>query len=140
MSAKLPLHLRNQIRALDKGVCAYCRSPEYLSVTAFEVDHVVPVSAGGATVLDNLCLACTTCNRNKGTHQDAFDPVSGVLVALFHPRRQNWSEHFEWNPERTEIEGLTPVGRATVGVLQMNRPQLVRLRGLWRRLGYQLEG
>lgn len=140
MSLKLPPHLRNQVRELDKGVCAYCRSPESLTVTAFEVDHIVPVSAGGATVLDNLCLACTTCNRNKGARLDVFDPATGSTVSLFHPRRESWPDHFEWNPERTEIVGLTPVGWVTIRALQMNRPQLVQLRRLWRRLGYRLPG
>ena len=140
MSPKVPPYLRSQVREIDKGVCAYCHSPEGLTVSAFEIDHILPISSGGASVLDNLCLACATCNRNKGARLDAFDPAIGMTVPLFHPRRQNWSDHFEWDVERTEIVGLTPVGRATIRVLQMNRPQLVRLRRLWRRLGRQLPG
>jgi hypothetical protein len=31
------------------------------------LDHVVPRSAGGATVLENLVLACGVCNVRKGT-------------------------------------------------------------------------
>lgn len=32
---------------------------------AHEIDHVVPESAGGPTVADNLVLACRRCNRRK---------------------------------------------------------------------------
>lgn len=31
-----------------------------------EIDHVQPEFRGGATVLDNLVLACRPCNRKKG--------------------------------------------------------------------------
>ena len=130
--------LRARVRELDQGACAYCRSPEELSVTAFEIDHIVPLSAGGANELDNLCLACTACNRLKGSRQEFIDSTTGAIAPLFHSRRQNWSDHFSWNQDRTEIVGLTPIGRVTIHALQMNRPPLVRLRRLWRRLGYQL--
>lgn len=130
--------LRAQVRELDRGVCAYCHSPEELSVTPFEIDHIVPFSAGGRTELDNLCLACASCNRLKGSRQESADPESGSSVSLFHPRRQLWIDHFEWNHDRSVIVGLTATGRATTRALQMNRPQLVRLRRLWLRLGYEL--
>lgn len=138
MSSVVSPTLRAQVRELEQGLCAYCHSPEELTVAAFEIDHIVPVSAGGSSGLDNLCLACPTCNRLKGTRQEAIDPAAEVPVSFFDARRQSWSDHFGWNLERTEILGLTPVGRATIHALQMNRPQLVRLRQLWRRLGYQL--
>lgn len=130
--------LRAQIRELDQDACAYCRSPEELSVTAFEIDHIIPVSAGGASEVDNLCLACTACNRLKGSRQEFIDPTTGAVAPLFHARRQHWSDHFRWYQDQTEIVGLTTTGQATIHALQMNRPQLVRLRRLWRRLGYRL--
>lgn len=130
--------LRAQVRELDQGACAYCRSPEELSVTAFEIDHIVPLGAGGASDLDNLCLACTACNRLKSSRQEATDPTSGTTAPLFHARHQHWPDHFRWSQDQTEIVGLPPTGRAMVHVLQMNRPQLVRLRRLWGRLGYRL--
>ncbi|HNS04045.1 MAG TPA: HNH endonuclease signature motif containing protein [Anaerolineae bacterium] len=138
MRPTLPPALRDQVRAISHGVCAYCRSLEELSVTAFEIDHIIPLSAGGASELDNLCLACTACNRLKGSRQEAIDLTTGAVSPLFHPYRHSWFDHFRWNQDQTEIVGLTPTGRATVHALQMNRPQLVRLRRLWRRLGYRL--
>ena len=54
------------------------------------------------------------------------DPVSGELVPLFHPRRDRWAEHFQFRGVR--IEGLTPVGRATVHVLAMNDARRLELR------------
>ncbi|MBR2352886.1 MAG: HNH endonuclease, partial [Clostridia bacterium] len=32
-----------------------------------EVDHIIPVSKGGKSTLDNLQTLCERCNRGKGT-------------------------------------------------------------------------
>ena len=52
--------------------CAYCGKP--LS-TSFSVDHIVPVSRGGASTIDNIALACRKCNSTKGqfTPQEYID-------------------------------------------------------------------
>jgi hypothetical protein len=123
-----PQDHRSQARNLDENRCAYCQTPEELTVTTFEIDHIVPVSAGGETALDNLCLACPACNRYKAARQSAPDPEIGQIVPLYHPRRQEWSAHFAWSKDTTQILGLTPTGQATVAALRMNRPRMVRLR------------
>jgi len=94
----------------------------------FSVEHIIPRQAGGETTLDNLALACQGCNGHKYVKTEGVGPVSGELVPLFHPRRQLWREHFAWNADFTLIIGLTPTGRATVEVLQLNREGLINLR------------
>ena len=127
----IPVALRTRVREIDNQRCAYCHTPEALTVTTFEVDHIVPVSRGGETSLDNLCLSCPSCNRHKGARQVVSDPDSGERIPLYHPRHQAWSEHFAWNDDGTRLTGLTPVGRVTIEALNLNRPQMTRLRGLW---------
>ena len=95
---------------------------------AFSVEHIKPVYSGGKTILENLALACEGCNSQKHTKVYAFDPVSGNLVPLFHPRRQRWDEHFAWNAGFSLVVGITPIGRATVDALQLNREGVVNLR------------
>ena len=48
------------------------------------------------------------------------------LTRLFNPRSDDWNSHFRLQAGR--IVGLTPVGRTTVYVLNMNRPDRVRIR------------
>ena len=122
------------IRVTCRNCCAYCRTPENLTTTTFEIEHIIPLAAGGRTEIGNLCLACPTCNRFKANLQAALDLVSGEVVPLFHPNLQRWDEHFAWNNNRSEIIGLTATGRATVELLRMNRPELVRMRKLWIKL------
>jgi hypothetical protein len=127
--------LQRQIRQRFADCCAYCRTAERLTVTTFEFEHIVPLVAGGATVFANLCLACPSCNRHKATRQTGIDPENQETVSLFHPQQQAWHDHFAWNDDSTEILGCTATGRATIAALKMNRPQLLRVRSLWVKLG-----
>ena len=57
-------------------------------------------------------------------------------VPLFHPRQQQWHEHFQWNEEGSDIIGTTATGRVTVTRLQMNRSIVVQARRLWVQAGW----
>ena len=131
MSSYIPAELREQVLTKADGRCAYCRSLEELMGVTFEIEHIIPKSAGGDTSQENLCLSCPTCNRYKGTRLTAQDPVSGNEVSLFHPLKQIWSEHFVWSDSGAQLIGLTPTGRATIEVLRMNRPVIIQLRRYW---------
>lgn len=135
MSVYVPVKLQRQIRAHFVNCCAYCHTAEVLTVVTFEFEHIIPLVSGGPTSFENLCLACPTCNRHKAHRQTAIDPDTQQIVTLFHPHRQLWSAHFAWNEDSTEIEGLTPIGRATIAALKMNRPELIRLRRMWEKMG-----
>jgi hypothetical protein len=93
-----------------------------------EVDHILARQHHGATTADNLALACFACNRRKGTNIASVDPATGKTVPLFHPRRDRWPEHFRLAGAR--IEPLTPQGRATVELLQLNSHARLRRRQL----------
>jgi hypothetical protein len=68
------------------------------------------------------------CNTNKYIYLSWTDPLTGISSLLFHPRNDEWSEHFSWSEDMTLLIGLTPKGRATIELLQMNREGLVNLR------------
>jgi hypothetical protein len=96
----------------------------------FSVEHIVPRARDGATVRENLTLACQGCNNHKYQKIVALDPVTTQLAPLYHPRRDRWATHFAWNDDFTLIIGLTPTGRATVAALYLNREGVVNLRSL----------
>jgi hypothetical protein len=60
------------LMAKFEGYCAYCgrrviRSPGTPSAPdRATIDHVVPRCRGGTSRLDNMVLACRTCNEVKG--------------------------------------------------------------------------
>ncbi|MGH1393152.1 MAG: HNH endonuclease [Trichormus sp.] len=135
MSVYISVELQRKIRAKFADCCAYCRTAEYLTVSTFEFEHILPISAGGKTSFENLCLSCPSCNRYKASRQTALDRETQQEVFLFHPQQQLWSEHFAWSEDVTEITPLTSVGRATIDALKMNRSQLIRVRKMWVKLG-----
>jgi hypothetical protein len=135
MSAYIPVELRRQVRIIFANRCAYCKTSEAITTATFEIEHIIPRSAHGDTVLGNLCLACPTCNRFKAHRQTAPDPVTPKDVPLFHPHQQTWEDHFTWSEDASEIVGVTPIGRATIVALKMNRPQLTRVRRMWIKMG-----
>jgi hypothetical protein len=113
-----------------KGCCEYCQSQLQFSPQPFSVEHIQPRSMGGITHADNLALSCSGCNGHKYNKTHAIDPVTGESVPLFHPRQQQWVDHFGWDQGYTQVIGLTPTGRATVDALRLNRPALQNLREL----------
>ncbi|MBC8123844.1 MAG: HNH endonuclease [Gemmatimonadaceae bacterium] len=113
--------LRRLLEERARGRCEYCRLPSGVAFFAHEVDHVIPEKHGGATEADNLAWTCWRCNRHKGSDLGSFDPATGDFTFLFHPRTQSWEEHFQL--EQGTIVGLTPEGRTTVRLLQLNTAQ-----------------
>jgi hypothetical protein len=55
-----------------------------------------------------------------------LDTETGELAALFHPRRDQWHEHFLLKGE--ELVGLTPPARATIRLLRLTHPHGVQER------------
>jgi hypothetical protein len=94
-------------------------------------DHITPVSLGGDTTFENLCLACRYCNEYKSNLTESIDPLSGETISLFNPRKQKWSEHFIWSADGTKVEGITAIGRATIIRLRMNNPVIIVARKRW---------
>ncbi|MEZ4661482.1 MAG: HNH endonuclease signature motif containing protein [Caldilineaceae bacterium] len=111
--------------------CEYCRSPQVVTAQTFHVDHIVPLSKGGETTLENLCYACPRCNLRKKDAIWVADPETGAEIELFHPRRHIWNEHFVWSTDLLEIIGQSAVGRATVVRLQLNDNILQQARAMW---------
>jgi hypothetical protein len=127
----VPVRLRERVVAKARERCGYCLSQEEVMGTSLVIDHLIPEALGGATEEDNLWLSCAQCNLHKADRITARDPLTETWVPLFNPRRQAWDEHFQWLSGGIEMVGTTPIGRATVRALRLNRPVLMRSRRIW---------
>ena len=93
--------LQKLVRQRARFRCEYCLLPEALVSTPFQLAHII-------------------AQFHDGPNVAGVDPATGEVVRLFHPRRDGHAEHYVWQEER--MEGLTPVGRATVRTLRLNHP------------------
>ena len=89
MSTYISESLRSLIADSDKARCCYCLTSVANSGIPMTHDHIQPVSKGGQTNFENICLACRSCNEFKGDSTEAVDPLIGETVPLFNPRTQN---------------------------------------------------
>ena len=117
--------VRHRIARRAGHACEYCLIHHEDTTFSHELDHVISRKHGGSDDEDNLAYACFLCNRYKGSDLASLDE-EGQLVALFHPRQQNWADHFQLDGAR--IAPRTACGQATVQLLRMNDSSRVSLR------------
>ncbi|MCB9303635.1 MAG: HNH endonuclease [Lewinellaceae bacterium] len=127
--------LKKQVAARANSCCEYCLCQEKYSPATFSIDHIIPLSKDGNDDIENLAYACQGCNNFKYNHLSGFDSITGQNVPLFNPRTQDWKEHFMWNKDYSLMVGKTPIGRATIERLKLNRPSIANLRGALHILG-----
>jgi 5-methylcytosine-specific restriction endonuclease McrA len=125
---RIPVKLQRLVTERAFGCCEYCICPDSHATHAHSNEHIIPEALGGTTDADNLALACQGCNNKKYNKTHAVDPISEEIVPLFHPRRDNWHEHFAWSPDCLTLKGLTATGRATIAALDLNRQRVINLR------------
>ena len=112
------------------GRCEYCHFPEVAAELPFHIDHIIAEKHGGPTSSANLAWACFSCNLHKGPNIAGLDPNTGELTRLFHPRSDQWPEHFEW--DGVWLRGRTAIGRTTVAVLAPNDADSIAVRAVLR--------
>lgn len=134
--ARITAEIRERVRKAAGNRCGYCQSPASLVFAQMEIEHIIPQAKGGTDSEDNLWLACRLCNSFKATKTQGIDPVSGVVVPLYNPRKQRWNGHFAWSPDGALIAGRTQSGRATVLALRLNNPIAVAVRKAWIEAGW----
>ncbi len=103
---------------------------------SFHVEHTIAKQHGASDDRDLLALACDRCNAFKGPNLASVDPVTNGVVPLLNPRTDVWADHFILRGG--DVVGLTPTGRATVRLLNMNAPRRVELREEWLGEGGQI--
>jgi HNH endonuclease len=108
--------------------CEYCKSPADYTTDPFSIEHILPLCKNGLNELINLAFSCLGCNGYKGIKIEFRDPATRLTFPLFNPRTMEWNDHFMWDETFTVIVGKTPVGRATITGLKLNRQEVKNLR------------
>jgi hypothetical protein len=96
--------LEDFVRLRAGEQCEYCRMPQIFHPLPFQIDHIIAQQHHGTTDEKNLALSCLRCNSHKGPNLSGFDWQTNEIIRLFNPRKDHWSQHFEWDGPR--LEGL----------------------------------
>lgn len=115
--------LRRLVMDRAGNCCEYCRLSQDDSTFSFQIDHIISEKHEGQTTPDNLSLSCPHCNAFKGSDIASIDRDTGHLTPLYNPRTQQWHVHFRL--DGPFIAPLTPEGRVTVRLLQLNHSQQI---------------
>lgn len=134
--SKISKKVETEVRKILKNRCNYCLTPQNLTSYKLEIEHIYPISKGGSSEKENLCLACRHCNQYKSSKIYGFDAVSQKRTRLFNPNQQNWSKHFIWSDDQTMIIGKTSCGRATILALKINDELQITARKIWKMTGF----
>ena len=115
---------RRLVEARAGGACEYCRLLQAPTGVTFHLEHILPHSQGGETLLSNLALSCPGCNLAKARRKTGRDQ-RGADQPLFNPRDFDpwllgWHLHFPLDRDSGMVLPRTPIGEATVSTLRMN--------------------
>lgn len=68
----IPSHTRNAVWWRDRGWCELCGDKTQVE-GEWELDHIIPWSAGGSDDTTNLRVLCATHNQQRSNHVDPFE-------------------------------------------------------------------
>lgn len=100
----------HEVFVRDNGHCQYCGEDLLLSRATFagaQVDHVVAVANQGQDVLENLKLACPTCNGtlSRYNHLTTFEERKALIEQKLVIHNRNYDE---WVSKLRTLPSSTP--------------------------------
>lgn len=60
---KLLVRWEKSVRSKPFSICFWCR--KRVKTKSITIDHIVAISVGGPHCIENVCVACSSCNENK---------------------------------------------------------------------------
>lgn len=133
MASRISAQWRRAVERRAEFVCEYCLIHADDVYVGCQVDHIISEKHGGPTALENLALACSFCNRQKGSDVGSIDKATGRFVRLFNPRNDLWADHFRLVGVR--IAWTTVIGEVTVRLLKLNGPKRIEERRILKQYG-----
>jgi hypothetical protein len=114
-------HLVHMAPGIER--CMYCGDSR-----ATDIDHFEPIKEFPAGTFEwlNHLLACGSCNSNS--KRDQFPRDGRGQALLIDPTRNDPALHLRLIIRTGEYRALTPQGKASIAVFDLNRGDLIRAR------------
>lgn len=82
---RLDRRIREAVLQRDGYACQWCKA--HIRVTTnFEIDHIIPWSAGGTNATDNLRTLCAYCNQERSNFRTDSEIATARLIIQNCPR------------------------------------------------------
>lgn len=84
-----------------QGKCIFCNKKIYVSESGqpynnVSIEHIIPRSKGGTEDIQNLALACVSCNNEKGIRHDTKKSnkarAKEIITMLQNKRMERWKK------------------------------------------------
>ena len=79
--------VRELVRERAGRRCEYCRAPEEVTGSRYQIDHILPRSLGGGDEPENLALGCASCNLAKSIFVSGLDPETQKQACYSSPEK-----------------------------------------------------
>ena len=136
MTSYIHAELRRLVEIRAHKICEYCLIHENDTYLGCQIDHIISEKHGGLTEVENLCYACTICNRAKGSDIGSVVPGNSLFTRFYNPRKDNWLDNFMHNGAL--IESKTAIGEVTSIILGFNTPERLLERETLMQVGHYL--
>lgn len=97
--------LRRLIYQRDGKRCRLCGKAGWL----FELDHIIPWSAGGPDTSDNLRSVCHACNQARSNYRRSGDALATPVTHACDPCILEWVRRYGMTRYGRVIPGATPI-------------------------------
>ena len=92
-------YINNKLKSLvmirDNSTCQMCGKTVKDNHIRVQIDHIVPLSWGGKTELDNLQVLCSDCNEGKKNFVESEDPMLMEKVSNATSTKERLRLYFE---------------------------------------------
>lgn len=104
--------LRAMVLLRDNSTCQMCGKNVQKDCIKIQVDHIIPFSWGGQTVIENLQCLCEECNAGKKNWEAGEDPILMTEINKAASTEKRLELYFRFYPN-TEIpvRKLSVIGR-----------------------------
>lgn len=129
-------YISNKLKALvmirDNSTCQMCGKTVKYDHIRVHIDHVIPLSWGGATELDNLQVLCSVCNEGKKNFVESENPELMALITAATSTKERLRLYFEHYHD-------TPVDVGKLSVIAKTREWTRQLRYVRAEYGMDIE-
>lgn len=122
-------HLRQDMYYKQNKLCAFCRIHVSLACVPMHREHIVYKDKHPQWMFlpENLCVACPSCNENKGTIEVLTNPRTKTYpkdskgFKIIHPLYDKYSDHIEL------LGGILYKGKTKKGIFTIKTCKLYRV-------------